>query len=185
MVSKANIDKMKAVILFGAIFFTTSFQKKQLIVDNTGFGETRIGKTTISEVKRKYLFAKRTKTWKHGLFRTIDGGTIGKMFYHEKIRTKDGITFLFNYQAGVKDKIILSGLVFDFPIAVRTEKGIILGHSTFKDVEEKYGKVITQLHKSLAQKDYGQILFYSNKIIGQDSIDNNFIVTQIELNKDY
>lgn len=176
----AVIDKMKKVILLIFIFlFGTSFHKRELVVDETGFDDIRIGQTTISKIKRKHLFAKRTRTWRHVLFRTSDGGRIGSVFYYKKIVTKDGITFLFNYERGTKEKIRLSGLIFDLPATIRTEKGIVLGQSSFKEVEEKYGKEATQLDKNIAKKDYGKVLFYSNKLIGQDSIDSNYIVTSV------
>jgi len=170
----------RTTILTILIVTMTSFDMRELIIDETGFGDIRIGETTIFQIKRKHIFSKRTRTFRHALYRT-DDGRIGKTYKYEQVRTKGGITYFFNYELGTKKQIKLDEILFAMPASVKTGKGVKLGQSSFKEVEERYGVETTNFSKSQAIKEYETIEFYSDKLLGKDSVDQNFIVTQIRI----
>ncbi len=168
------------LFIFG-LFVLTSFGVKKILIDETGFEDIRVGETIITKLKRKYFFAKRTKTFRHILYRTDEGRT-GVTYYSEQIKAK-GITFFFNYTYGTKEPIVLDEILFSFPSRVTTDKGIELGQSNFKQVEEKYGVGTTVFNGNRAKKEYGRIVFYSDKLVGPDAIDEKIIVKEIRIKR--
>jgi len=173
----------RILITFLGLLILTSFDSKEILINETGFDDIRIGVTTMSKIKRRHIFAKKKKTWRHALYRT-DEGRIGVMYNHEEVRTKQGITYFFNYERGTKEKVKLDEILFSLPAEVTTDKGIRLGQSSMKEVEQKYGIKLTIFgNEGYATKEYDGIEFYSNKLSGKDSVDENYIVTRIRLKR--
>ena len=175
---------MKQTSLIVLIILTlTSFDDREKVIDETGFDNIRVGKTTLSEIKRKHMFSKRSKTWRHALYHTEEG-RVGVMYDYEQIHTREGITYFFNYKRGTKDPITLDGILFVNPANVRTNKGIELGPSTFKQVADIYGPEPTLLNHGKLIKAYDAIEFYSERLIGLDSVDSGYIVTGIRIKRE-
>jgi hypothetical protein len=171
--------RQKSLIIL-AILTLTAFVDRDILIDETGFDNIRIGKTTISEIKRRHLFSKRSKTWRHALYRTEEG-RIGVMYDYEQIHTRQGITYFFNYERGTKDPVTIDEILFAAPANVRTNRGIELGQSTFKQVADIYGAERTSLEHGKLVKAYDAIEFYSDRLIGSDSVDSGYIVTGIRI----
>jgi hypothetical protein len=176
-------EKMKLILsLILFITLLTSVDEKRIVIDETGFGDTRIGRTTLSEIKRQHRFAKHTKTFKHVLFRT-DTRTEGVTYHYEEIETRKGITYFFVYRSGTPDDINLSEIKFEYPAKVVTDKGIRLCVSNFKDVEREYGIVPTAIVGDRPSKVYDDIEFYAGNLVEKVSVDENYIVTAIRVKK--
>jgi len=173
----------RILITFLGLLILTSFDSREILINETGFDDIRIGVTTMSKIKRRHIFAKKTKTWRHALYRT-DEGRIGVMYNYEQVRTKKGITYFFNYERGTQGKVKLDEILFSLPAEVTTDKGIRLGQSNMKEVEQKYGAESTIFDSDgYATKVYDGIEFYSNKLAGKDSVDESYIITRIRLKR--
>jgi hypothetical protein len=183
MLALAVIDSMKWTFFIVLVSLTlTSFDGKTIVVDEAGFNDIRIGTTTLSEIRRRHMFSKRIKTWRHALYRT-DNGRVGVMYCYEQIKTRHGITYFFSYESGTKDPITLKEILFTSPASVVTSKGIELGKSTFQDVEAIYGEAPTSFDHGKLVKEYVAIEFYSARLIGSDSIDRGYIVTGLKIKR--
>jgi hypothetical protein len=172
-------------LIFPILFFSTflaSVDDNYLVVDETGFGDTRVGMTTLAEITRRHRFSKHTKTFKHVLFRT-DTRTEGVTYHYEEVKTRKGLTYFFVYRSGTANDIKLSEIKFERPAKVVTDKGIRLGESNFKDVARQYGISQDIVEDGRALKAYEYIEFYSDKLTGKDSVDENYIVTAIRVKK--
>jgi hypothetical protein len=103
------------------ILILTSSKDREIVVDDTGFGNIRIGKTRLSEIKRKHVLSKLVKTSRHALYRTEEG-KVGVTYHYVQIQTRKGIAYFFNYQHGTKESITLDEILFSIPAVVRTKR---------------------------------------------------------------
>src|SRR5687767_7590677 len=104
----------KAILIFLILLTLTSGKKKELIINETGFDNIMVGKTTLSEIRRKHPFAKYTKTFRHVLYRRNDG-TMGRTYSYDYLKTKIGITYFFSDHRDVKDHRVLMRILFELP----------------------------------------------------------------------
>ena len=176
--------KIKSVAIFlFVLILLSSASVKDIIIDETGFKQIRIGRTKISTIKKRYPTAKKKKSFRHALFRGKQF-RYGVTFFQEVLETPNGISFYFYYEKDTKKPIKLNRIDFKYPAKVITNKGIKLGKSTFEEINEKYGLTETYYTEQEAIKDYDQIQFIANYKTDQDSTDKNLIVSSISLSND-
>jgi hypothetical protein len=169
----------RVIVIVIIVLSITSFtREKGIVITQLGYDDIQLGETTIAQIKRRYPFAKHTKTFKHFLLRPNDD-RVGKTIYYEQLITKKGIVYFFNYERGVT-KILLDEILFLEKSHATTDTGIKLGQSTFADVEEKYGKQATYFREGKAIKEYDKIIFYADRF-QVDSLYNHQLVTQIRI----
>lgn len=136
----------------------------RVLIAGVGYDNIVVGKTTFKDVvdyygadykaDTLYTHAPETEISSSDLDSVI---TVGVEIIHSIIVTYDSLGLQFSFHP--KDNYILSVSVFS-PFNAKTEKNIILGESTFKDIIKIYGDSPWVLGDSL-RKCYDGICFYT------------------------
>lgn len=151
------------ITFFSSISFTTTptFSQDSLtiIIPSVGFGNIRLGKTSIKKIKKIYGSDYQIDTnYCRIISNPIDLDTIipYKSVYSIMVSyPKHGITFYFDSTF----KKLFSIHVYH-PFKTITDQGIILNESTFRDVEKIYGTVSRTFSSEKMHKHYQGIVFH-------------------------
>lgn len=174
---------MKASILFFflSIFVisTSSFNFEYQIVTSKGIGNITINQSDFKSIKRNFPKGKTTKKtyWKRTFtsLKTTNGQCIiikSKLKKPHVTKTyelkSEGISFLFSYVSLYSIKVW--GLN-----KYKTDKGIIIGQSSFHDLDSIYGESTFYVKNSRLVKKHENLFFYSSKfkVLDEEKIESN------------
>lgn len=176
--------KMKRFTIISSIcsivllFSFTNRDGRFWVITKRGVGEAKINESKYLQVKKAFPKGKTSKeTWggkKSRVYaKLIDGQCIQYKIKNKKqiARTytidKEGISFYFNFLD------TLSSITIWGKNRFKTDKGIIIGKSTFRDLDSLYGKSsFARIHTNLV-KTHDNLIFYANDSIVLNKKDNN------------
>lgn len=114
-----------------------------VVIPGQGFGNVRVGVTTMEEIKTEYGKSK-VKRHKGKGVACFGGKGECQWFYTLTYKVNDkGLEFRSGRRdKGSKKEFILEKITINLPARARTPEGITLGESTVADVERVYGKPV-------------------------------------------
>lgn len=175
-----SMNKIKiTVLIFCCILLSCTSENEYRIITSQGIGKAKLSKSTLKKVKRAFPGGITTDSYwvVHNRGKdTIKEYPIKKSDTY--IIKEEGIEFYFN---GLDS---LSTITVWAKNKYKTDKGIIVGQSTFRDLDSLYGEAPFRREHTNLVKLHGNLIFYANDSIvlneGKNDLPEEYIDLKIE-----